>query len=658
VSILKKVLLAGICAVAIAAVSSAGTYLLMLRGQRNESKEAAAVGASAETAAARTAAEKPAADEAAIKETSNTETSNTETPATETPATEAPPPDRPAESAAFAAIVKNIKQQARDAMSAAVCPDRGKAVDEVGEALKGVLSSEYAGLLNNDTFNDDAFSVAVTAYPLRNNRFINKIDYRIKNNDTDNPIEGKRFFLQYTGDNSFFSDIEYPDITNKSFQVFENTDGCYAFLVSSMNGDKTFSSNKEFSDYWARIFIPGDDGFSVGYAAIPMKVPSGYELRLVQQYGAVKAVIPNDQHIDNFDESGCVFNSSSLAFERPKGPWLSDPVDYDLPGLLLGVSDSDGNVKTLYIRKENGRIWADEYDGRIVFTRQGKLFSLKCYTDYEESRGHYTDENGKINEYPIGCIDIKKLVCAPLGAESSAVIKKTGEESEWSFRSSHDVPLYVGEDYVCYIQKSSISGGGTFGGGASVIRFDKLDDLSDFTFGDQMIPGFDSKTLADIIYGKKAEDFYQTEIRTYGGQLCPYIDFRQLSVKRNLGKWSLMLPVMEDFYHPGNGSYTNWPDSFAAFSNDVPGFLVPDNKAAELSGSWSYWNVKDLIKFPGSIAYLLQFDNVIEIGASADNAYNLGPIDAYIPVNLDEYIVSVCYADKDAQWADELSKIR
>ena len=199
------------------------------------------------------------------------------------------------------------------------------------------------------------------------------------------------------------------------------------------------------------------------------------------------------------------------------------------------------------------------------------------------------------------------------------------------------------------------------------IRFDKIDNLKDFIFDDTsydffggLVPNFKETTLADLIYGENAKYLYQSNISTYGGNLQPYVDFKDLAIKRNVGKWSLMIPVMDEYYHPGNGSAGNWVTSFAAYSNDVPAFLTSKEETAGM-GNWDTWDAKDIFKFPGSDAILIQSDSFIRIRRGLYN-FNVenDEYDISVPVNLDEYIVSINFASKDAQntWSNELNNIR
>ena len=194
------------------------------------------------------------------------------------------------------------------------------------------------------------------------------------------------------------------------------------------------------------------------------------------------------------------------------------------------------------------------------------------------------------------------------------------------------------------------------------IRFDKLDNLADFTYDpsddwsfDRMMPNFKDTNLAEYVYGNKLEVLVQKQILSEGAELPPYVDFRDLSIKRNLGKWSLMLPVMAEYFHPGNGSHSNWIRMFATYSDDVPTSLVANNEPVQAI-IWDHWDAKDILSFPDSEAFLFQYDYFISIGLWGDEWVYENNYDVIIPINIDEYIVSISFADATTQerWATEL----
>jgi hypothetical protein len=437
--------------------------------------------------------------------------------------------------------------------------------------------------------------------------------------------------------------------------VFEDDNGCYAFEVSSGYEYKTFSSAVEVSNYYVKIFALGDNGFSVAQQDLPLKIPVDGDLRLIEQSGSIRGVIFGGDNVQEETALECLFDSADLSFGIPRLSIQSAPVSYDFPGLLLGLSDANGNIRTLYIRNEAGRICVDEYIEQIVFPRMGKLYSLRYFN--EQQKFYSTNLLGDI-DYLSGSIDIQKLIVLPLGEDNLPEIKMAEDELEWQFLDCMDVPLYVGDEYICYIQEQYFSGGGSFSASSTEIRFDKLDDLSKFSFTGQVIPEFTETTFADLVFGEKAAALYQSNIYTYSGSQSSYIDFRELAIKRNAGRWSLMLPVMDEYYHPGNGSNANWIREFATFSNDVPTEFASNAEAMEYGG-WSHWYTKDMLQFIGSDAFLAQYDYQIGISSMQGSNFYQEALDLRIPIDIDEYIVAINFADSVTQelWSDELNQI-
>jgi len=407
--------------------------------------------------------------------------------------------------------------------------------------------------------------------------------------------------------------------------------------------------DKEYNYHAADVYHWQDGYFSEREGtAIPLKTISWKGVELVQQDEAIKAAIST--HGEDTPQVECIFSSETLAFELPKGNLESRPIDYDIPGLLLGLSDAQGKLRTLFIRKENGVLRSNEYAGQIVFPRRGRLFALQCYT-YEKD---LMDEwNGEENR--VGALNIRKLLCGPLGVDQTEKFKKMlGLNPGYNYYDLIDAPLYVGPEYVCYTQREYQSGG-SWHASVNSVRFDKLDDLSKFKQAAQanddyitrLEPTFKETTLADYIFGARAKNLYQPDPFTWAGN--PIVDFCQLAIKRNIGKWSLMLPVFEEGMHPGNGSYGNGIKDFAVFSNDVPVTLATNSGAMELSGGWNTWEAKDLFQFPGGECFAEQYEYFLRIGTETkendwrvDVSYVLD-----IPIGYDEYIVSINFASNE-----------
>ncbi|MCL2695365.1 MAG: hypothetical protein FWE69_03455 [Clostridiales bacterium] len=575
-------------------------------------------------------------------------------------------PMEPQEPQEFTEMVAALNQQARDANAIEDFFERQDAIDGVGESIQALLTSEYAALLTNDTFDGEALTVEISAYPLQNGGAIQRIRYELNSKSG----YSDRAFLQYVGDTIFFSDIEYVWRDEGELQVFETKDGVFVFQLSHSDYSYTaFSRNREIK--WpprADVYAPGADGFSVGKnIEIPLTVDECDSVHLEQWGDTVRAMVYQYGDYRITEASKCLFDSETLSFVIPNERQTSEPVAYDLPGLLLGLSDSRGNLRTLFIRKEGGRILCDTYEEQIIFPRQDGLYALKNYKLYESWSEHIEEYNWRE-----GILDFNKLLCGPLGEDQSAVMETIfSPKPEEDCYSVTDIPLYVGPEYVCYMQTREFSGyDASWSVGGDDIRFDRLDDLADFTFRPEnschnaeiLTPNFGQTTLAELVYGPKAKAFFPSDARSAGGEWeypNPFTEMRQLALKRNCGKWSLALPVMKEYAYPWIDVYGSRIESFVVYSNTVPAFLLPDGGAGEReTEDRGFWEERDLVSFPNSSVLLVMDDYYIAIGNRDEGPY-YGSVALYIPVQIDEYIVSIHFADTDelAAWMDELSKI-
>jgi len=542
--------------------------------------------------------------------------------------------------------VEKIKRLASDAL-AADYTTRQTDFGEIADGLKDLLT---ANQLDSSTFTDAAFSVTVENYPLKKiNGTVQKITF-VLGDETDS-------FLRYNGDTSFFSDYFYAPDNPNVFRVIEADDACYA--VSAFpdgTGSETYGLAPQYSNWQTTVLRADGGAFTQVYKDYPsVKVADGYTLDFVKQDGKIEAVVNGRDGVlsatgtDGQYDTGYFFDGTNFVFGKNSWTGYSNS---DMPGLLLGLSDTAGNLRTLFIHKDGGSLIAENYPGKIIFNRGGELDELSQYTYHD----------GNEQSYPFGQVDVKKLLCGALGSDAVKNFvpdyTPSDDDNYFPFYSTTDIPLCVGNDYICYIQQSWYSYGGSMNFYPVNIRFDKLDDLSNFSWnGSELVPNFDSATLADFIFGGTAKALLPADAdgqRTYAGTPNPYVDFSQLTIKRNVGKWSLMLPVMTDYYHPGNGSSANYILSFAAFNDDVPGDIVSHAGDMAVPTSWDYSYAKDVVAFPGGETFLAQRDYQIDVCGVSDDTPALT-----VPVNLDEYIVSISFAADAAQeqeWQNELNR--
>ena len=564
-----------------------------------------------------------------------------------------------AELSPFEEACENIQQLAQTAHSTNGYEERPPAFERVGRTLRKMLS-EYPDQLTNETFGSDLLTVEVTDYSLDGELTVRRVQYVIYGIG--------QFFLEYDGDEkSAFSGTAWYASDEIDFFVFEDDNELLAFSVYPADKNLPNGDPSPWTRYLAAMYTLRDGSLSrhEDTVNIPLRTYalSSHPDKVVlsQEDGTIKARIVYPVESEALQPE-CIFNRETLCFEIPKANLESESIEYSFPGLLLGLSDNVGNLRTLFIRQEDGRIRCNEYAGEIIFPRKGELFSLKRYSFHKDITETHEEET-----YRVGSLDIEKLLCGPLGADMTVELKKIIDPNmQYMHCGSADTPLYIGPDYVCYIQNRSEYSGGSYGSGRDHIRFDRYEDLPRFTTatdrdwgGFHLEPLFKEKSLAEHIFGAKTKDLYQSDLFTQAGNPNPYVDFRDLAIKRNIGKWSIMLPVITESLHPGNGSNHRWFSDFAVFSNDVPAALATNREAVQLERSWETSSLKDLFSFPGGSAYVHQYDNYLHIGEKSQTYSYSDILDLDIQVHYEEYIVSINFAGngEQAKWRDALSKL-
>ncbi|MCL2049401.1 MAG: hypothetical protein FWG87_11825 [Defluviitaleaceae bacterium] len=491
---------------------------------------------------------------------------------------------------------------------------------------------------------------------------------------------------------------------NEEVYIFENEDGTFVFYVSPNYERANPHTNWRVRDYSYHLLMPPEDDFQTGLYGkiIPMLVEQSNELILVQEDGVIKGVLQNDP-----DTTICIFNTADLAFERPRQAVESEPTDHEIPALLLGLCDSEGNMRTLFIRKEGDVVLAGQIDDKIVFPYKNELHSVGYYIAAQQQ--HHSDvlprlaDDGSYLEWSDdeesylawstaewsyslwSNTAIKKLWLSPLKpftannedtlehnedefdiiesyeeftAKMDSILKEP--EGTFGFYELSERPLFIGEDYISYVRYQFETWGGSWHTSNTDTHFAPLERINDFTAYDETPSIFSEQwqprtepTLAEFIFGDIAKALYRERQLPYGAAPNPLVDFRDLVIARNINKWSIMLPIFGESSHPGNGSYSRGIRSFAVFDDNVPDDIVKESTAT-VFGDWRHWwGAKAIVKFPDSELVLAQYDYHIEI---TPDTYSFDPAILKIPTAIDEYIVSINFATEDEQeiWTDIL----
>ncbi|MDR2888941.1 MAG: GNAT family N-acetyltransferase [Lachnospiraceae bacterium] len=539
-------------------------------------------------------------------------------------------------------------------------------------------------------------------YETSNRRDFDNDDVDNENSNSENSnievFDRRAFDSDGSNGEGFFSEVEIVRELNGSIdhtvnagplRIFGNDEGdIYCFVMTAYPGQQdndfllsetTWGDRQALKSYRALLWYTKDDHFVKEEIDIPFRVREGESVDL-------RVPLFEDEMVSYIEdgEAGTyepVFNTDTNTFNIISKERQSRITNDTFPALLLGLSDTKGNLRTLYIRMEGARITCTEYPGEIIIPRgqtngasdSGGLFSVRGYEFHEEVESEWQDEEtGEVWHATDIRVDVRKLLLASLGVDRSGDIEEQFLPlPEWGFYELTEIPLYIDSEYICYLRQRYYSGGGTFHFYDSAVGFERLDGLDDFTADysaeAQFFQSGDTiNRLAERLFGGQAKSAMAEEGNDanyrYGGE--PQFNFNQLAIRRNLGKWCLMLPIQRYYEHSGNGSVTSSIEDFVLYSNELPDFRGSPSDPVDPNETllgWKYlynWDQKDYLTFPQGEAYLSQFDHIIKIeSASDDDPDHI--TDLSIPVKIYEFIVSATFANEgeQAEWDAGLAAI-
>jgi len=439
------------------------------------------------------------------------------------------------------------------------------------------------------------------------------------------------------------------------YQVRQTKDGIFAFLFRQP--ENAYETVNGYATGTAAVTRFYENAFSYAESEVPLPLLLESEEHLVAKkseenadelnVGKAYYSLPKEESI--FSLKGFL-NGGEGMFLEPQLP-KEAACEYDFPALLLGLSNANGDLRTIYFSKASGKLGYQIYDDRVIFPRSGKLYAVKPYV--------ISRRTGEDNT--VGKEDYRKLLCAPLGVDRSKTMEKIFVQVNGDMNYDlRERPLYVGDSYICYTQTLGGGSGGSYGWSSETVRFDKLDDLSRFTAvypknpaqTEMMLrPNFQSQTLAAYVYGARANTMYQNDTRSHYDDAAPFINLRELAIARSKGKWSLMVPLFHESLHPGNGSSHKYMSELAVWRSDIPSALASGscNSDAEKFGDrWAYIGAKDIISVPGGKLNILQQDTYLGV-FSPDESENNEQNGLQVRIAPGEYIVSIHFASSEKE---------
>lgn len=523
-----------------------------------------------------------------------------------------------------------------------------KTFEDKSIAIKEKLSKQVSYTKGINTFEMNDIRVTTQDFLLPNKDFIRLISY-LDNSDN---YSIQYYFLQYVGDTTYFNNAVAVNAKNYIYlHVFELDDTVYAFLQASDYTNTEWLTDVEYRQYFVSLFTLGNNAFIETKDIFPYKVPAHDVLQFSLEDNKITAGLTQTKN-----ESKFVFDPQTLTFTPMLGIQEQKPIQYDLPGVLVGLSNSQGQLRTLYLYKKDDKIQVEEILDKIIFERNHTLHTLQYY--------NYLDEK-YLKDFPDRLeskTDISKLYSRAIDDSTPYHLEIINQDTiinrSFPIRSSKELPLFIGEDYISYIRTEVGRSGGTLNGGKQLVHFNTLEQLEQVNFTNgHMTPLFDEKSLVDILFKDQASTLYQDNLTRQGERSGLFLDFDQLVIKRNVGIWSIMAPIYKQTVHPGNGSNSIGFERFATFSNTIPESIVSSSTNYNIQQEWRYWDARDIFQIPTSPALFIQHDTFIGVNVpNEEMAWEHNDIfDLKVACGVDEFIVSIDYLNEQSK--DDWSKI-
>lgn len=515
-----------------------------------------------------------------------------------------------------------------------------KAIKPEDKAVQDAVRQMLTYTEESEAFEVNNFSVTTRNFLLHDNSFVRLVEYHGKDQNSQFEVH---YFLQYVDVNkdTLFSDINTAFINEDiRAHVYETTHGIFAFVENNHYTTTDILTGLKYTMHSLSNYKITKKTIISEENAAPVRTSYSHPAALKVENDTIYAYTP-----DLPNEAVFKFNPVRLRFELDTTLWDQADINYELPGVLIGLTNLNGDIRTLYIYKKDGRIQVDEIKDKILFERDNHLFLLEYYRYFEATYNHqrYVADSQ---------LEIDKLRTRSVNDDSDFKINiEFDEPSEpyLSVRSAKEIPFFVGEDYISYLRVESATGGGLMSYGEGSMHYNTFKQLEQFTYlNGTLSPQFKEKTLADIMYGTKAKSLYESSLSSIPKNEKDYLDFYQLFIKRNLGNWSAVLPIMEKSTHPSDGNIGINVKRVLPFENNLPDKIAPSDTDFEIPSAWGFTPIKDILKIPGTNIMIAQYDFYFGVGLIPDLLTDV-KYDVKIPIESSEFIVSIDYLTKNSK---------
>ena len=224
---------------------------------------------------------------------------------------------------------------------------------------------------------------------------------------------------------------------------------------------------------------------------------------------------------------------------------LSADGDIGEHGLLIGLTDRQSSMRTLFLYSEDGVLYCRMMNDEILFQRGGAPYSLAQYDVEQEFPDKYFLERSYSYSY-------RKLFALPYGVDGHTLTRTLELDDFFGYWDVEEWPLYVGENVLQLQHNNYYSGGGTY---ASYIQ-----RVYTLTYEQLFSPN------SDDVIGKGGNGFsyYENPIDLslmsgieagYVGFPEDVLDLNEPLLRHSRGQWRMALPLKTTYYHPGNGRH-------------------------------------------------------------------------------------------------------
>ncbi len=347
-----------------------------------------------------------------------------------------------------------------------------------------------------------------------------------------------------------------------------------------------------------------------------------------------------------------------LSGETPR--FVFETAAFDVPGapteqgILLGLSGGSLQNRTLFVYPKDGRLICREIPGEIVFPRKKGLYSVRLYEKTVEQS--WEDSSRYPNE-----LKVQKLLTGAYGEDMSGLLSVYDKGTGYMYTERLDRLYYVGGTYTGFAVQQEFWSGGSYHYFVEQVHFAELYTLNDVMSYKESLYNEENATphvdLSGLLLGKAAEQLRGEAWRDYPPDGGIYLDFSQLMLRHEYGRWRAQAPVFACSYHPGNGSSGRGFSLFADTAIAVPDALAGDGRVSD-DFSFDYYtsyrdgyDTRDVTLSPdGQLALVLKTYDLCAY--TLDEEGFLAEMLASVKIAPDEYIVSIHWADgaELAQW--------